>query len=255
MRRMVFAAVFAAGIMVCTPVRAEAAEKFDPVFYASLYSDVGVLFGLDEDALYDHYITCGRAEGRIPCAGAAPGAEVDGITDTPDITSLPAVSVPGVVPLKDLPHYIDIRDTLTDAELTLLYNVFAPIMPAFQASLNRYEQARFFADMFADMYAEGVVAYSSSTPDCSNPRGLYFYGAADSGGCVRALGLDLDMLGIAWEHAGLGDETGVWYDWCVVTIDGVRYVVDPCMNIFEPEERMYFHPVRGYGGRVMVSVD
>lgn len=248
---VVFAIAVTAGIMVCTPVRAKAAEKFDPVFYASLYSDVGVAVGLDANALYDHYVTRGRAEGRIPCAGAAAGAEVDGITETPDITGLPAISVPGIVALKDLPHYTDIKDTLTDEELTVIYNTFAPIMPEFKTDLSRYEQVHFFASMFADMYATGQVTYSDSTPFFSNPRSFYFFKIADSGGCVRTLGLNLDMLGIEWEHLFLGNDSEIWYHWCVATIDGQRYVVDPCMNIFRPEEIMYYHPVAGYAvGRI-----
>lgn len=243
---IVFTAAVAVGIMVCTPAVVKAAQKFDPVFYASLYSDVGVAVGLDENALYDHYVTYGRAEGRIPCAGAAAGAEVDGITDTPDITGLPAISVPGIVPLKDLPHYADIKDAMTDEELTVIYNTFAPIMPEFQTDMSQYEQACYLTNLFANMYASGQVTYSTSAPHYSNPRGFFGFKHADSGGCVRTLGLHFDMLGIEWEHVGLRYGSESVYHWCVVTIDGQRYIADPYMGIFRAEEDMYYHPVLGY---------
>lgn len=62
-----------------TSIQARAAEKFDPVFYATLYEDVAVAFGTDAEALYNHYINFGQKEGRIPYAGAIGGETVDGI--------------------------------------------------------------------------------------------------------------------------------------------------------------------------------
>lgn len=50
-------------------IGAEAKEAFDPVFYANTYPDVKAAYGTDETALYNHYITCGKAEGRLGTAG------------------------------------------------------------------------------------------------------------------------------------------------------------------------------------------
>lgn len=61
--------------------------KFDPVFYAQTYPDVAAVLGTDAEALYNHYITCGQKEGRVPYAGAAVGAEVDGIAGTAPVSS------------------------------------------------------------------------------------------------------------------------------------------------------------------------
>lgn len=41
-------------------------QIFDPEFYAQAYPDVAAAFGTDADALYQHYVTCGKAEGRLP---------------------------------------------------------------------------------------------------------------------------------------------------------------------------------------------
>ena len=55
-----------------TPIQARAAEEdFDPVFYAETYPDVVAVVGTDAEALYNHYINNGKAEGRLPHATTA----------------------------------------------------------------------------------------------------------------------------------------------------------------------------------------
>ena len=39
---------------------------FDAVFYATRYPDIVAVLGTDEVALYNHYLLCGKAEGRLP---------------------------------------------------------------------------------------------------------------------------------------------------------------------------------------------
>ena len=41
---------------------------FDPEYYAATYPDVAAAFGTDENLLYQHYLICGKAEGRLPYA-------------------------------------------------------------------------------------------------------------------------------------------------------------------------------------------
>lgn len=41
---------------------------FDAEFYFQTYPDVAAAFGMNKDALYNHYITHGKAEGRVSCA-------------------------------------------------------------------------------------------------------------------------------------------------------------------------------------------
>lgn len=41
---------------------------FDAEFYAATYPDVVAVFGTDEALLYQHYVTNGKAEGRMACA-------------------------------------------------------------------------------------------------------------------------------------------------------------------------------------------
>ena len=59
-------------------VPAEAAQ-FDPAFYGAAYPDVTAVFGTDAQALLNHYLTYGMAEGRFPAADAQPGEAVDAL--------------------------------------------------------------------------------------------------------------------------------------------------------------------------------
>ena len=67
-------AVLITSVFVTVP--AEAAQ-FDPAFYGAAYPDVAAAYGTDEQALLNHYLTYGMAEGRFPAADAQPGEAVD----------------------------------------------------------------------------------------------------------------------------------------------------------------------------------
>ena len=56
---------------------------FDAEFYASTYPDVAAALGTDATILYQHYLLAGKAEGRLPYAGANGGAA----TTTPVATT------------------------------------------------------------------------------------------------------------------------------------------------------------------------
>ncbi len=49
-------------------------DGFDPVFYANKYPDVKAAFGTDPALLYQHYLLCGKAEGRWPNAAGPAGS-------------------------------------------------------------------------------------------------------------------------------------------------------------------------------------
>lgn len=231
----VLAMTVAVGVMMLPSVKVMAAEKFDPAFYAAAYPDVAAVLGTDANVLYNHYITCGMAEGRRAYAGAAGGEAVDGIADT-------TAAIPGIVPLKDLPHYNDVKDTMTDEEFVELYNDLTPLMLMVKG-LNPAEQVIFVDYLLTESYESGDVIYSNATPHYTNAYGFIYYGAADASGCARTAGLMFDMLGIEWEHAAMRYNAMILHHWCIVTVDGQRYIVDPSMDIFMPEESEYDHPL------------
>lgn len=60
-------------------------QVFDPEFYAQTYPDVVAAFGTDANALYHHYVACGKAEGRLPYAeGTSVAVAKDPANLTPD---------------------------------------------------------------------------------------------------------------------------------------------------------------------------
>lgn len=240
--KAVLAMAAAAGVMLFAPVKAEAAGKFDPAYYAAAYPDVAAAVGMDANALYVHYVSYGRLEGRLPYAGAEAGELVDGVAGT---DAAVAAALPGVVPLQELPHYADLKDSMTDAEFAEIYNNMAPWIPVIQGMSQGQEQGPqvvFVAQMITDALAEGDVAYTNATPYFSNAYGFFYYGGADASGCTRTAGLMYEMLGIEWEHAAVSYNGMILHHWSVVTVDGKRYVVDPCMGILEPEQTRHVHP-------------
>lgn len=54
---------------------------FDAVFYAQMYPDVVATLGTDADVLYQHYVNCGRAEGRMGSANGSVDVEIVPETD------------------------------------------------------------------------------------------------------------------------------------------------------------------------------
>lgn len=124
-----FMGIAAAAIITVTmqsPVQVRAAEKFDPVFYAAVYADVAAVFGTDAEALYNHYITFGQKEGRMPYAGAAGGEAVDGIADTTAVAAETSAvtddTVNGIVTIDKLQNYTSLKKKMTDAEFQTAYN-------------------------------------------------------------------------------------------------------------------------------------
>ncbi len=239
--KAVLAMAVAVGVLVFTPERAEAAGKFDPAFYAATYPDVAAAVGMDAEALYVHYVSYGRLEGRVPYAGAQGGELVDGMEGT----GIAAAALPGVVPLQNLPHYNDLKDSMTDAEFAELYNNMAPWMQLAQG-LSKEEQILFVSQTVTNALVDGDVVYTNATPHCSNAYGFFYYGGADASGCARTVGLMYEMLGIQWDHAVASYNKMIVHHWSVVTLDGKRYIVDPCYGILAPEETKFEHPALDY---------
>lgn len=77
---------------------------FDAEFYANTYPDVKAAFGNDEEALYDHYVTYGKLEGRAASAAgagtaakAAPQAEVVSVETIANPASNRANAIKGTI--------------------------------------------------------------------------------------------------------------------------------------------------------------
>lgn len=92
--RNLFASMVVASMtLVCNDQVAFAAPKtmpdggtFDADFYAATYPDVAAAYGNNEAMLYQHYLLCGKAEGRLPYAqgGGAAAAVGNNVKTMPD---------------------------------------------------------------------------------------------------------------------------------------------------------------------------
>ena len=82
------------GVMLCgmtvmaAPQTMADGGVFDAEYYAANNPDVVAVFGTDANMLYQHYITCGKAEGRLPYANGTTSAA----------SAVPAASAAVVMP-------------------------------------------------------------------------------------------------------------------------------------------------------------
>ena len=125
---------------------AESLADFDYQTYADTYPDLKAAFGYDAAALYNHYETNGKAEGRVAVFTAAATAQP---TQT-DTTTKTTVSenldpLPPLNPSK-MPDWFDARtsvESMTNARLVAEYNAL-PYMEehdlAFEGPLVRKEE-------------------------------------------------------------------------------------------------------------------
>lgn len=241
-------------------LQARAAAQFDPAFYGAAYPDVVAVFGTDPQALLNHYLAYGMAEGRFPSAAAQPGEAVDGIAATvpasapadPASAAMPAgpASTAGStasavqaqpvfqpVPMDQLANLSSLRKSMTDEEFALAYqaalNVVAPYV-----GLSREEQIYGITVTIRALFDSGM-GYSMSTPHYNDPYGYFILGTASCAGCTRATGLCLNILGIPYEHV---NENQYSHQWCRINVDGVYWISDAYGLYCGPEPAPYRHP-------------
>lgn len=126
---------------------AESLADFDYQTYADTYPDLKAAFGYDAAALYNHYVTNGKAEGRVAvftAAATAQPTQTDTTTKTTVSENLDAL--PPLNPSK-MPDWFDARtsvESMTNARLVAEYNALVPYMEehdlAFEGPLVRKEE-------------------------------------------------------------------------------------------------------------------
>lgn len=231
---------FIFGVLLFTvPMNVMAAEKFDPAFYAATYSDVVNALGTDANALYNHYITYGQKEGRLPYAGAVGGASVDGIADT-TVTVLATESAPtnGLVPIDQLANYDSLKKNMTDEEFQAAYDEAVIIMEQL-VGMSREDQVNYISAILRLRFDMTGMTYSTSAPHYNDPYGYLVLGTASCAGSARTTGLCLNMLGIEYEHV---NESQWTHQWCRVNVNGTYWICDPYAMYSGPEPSAYGHP-------------
>lgn len=200
---------------------ASAAQCFDAAFYAATYPDVAAAVGTDEAALLQHYQNYGKAEGRLPYAGAQAGAEV---------------FVP--VPMEQLANLKSLRKKASDEELRQAYDIAVKLVAPY-AECSREEQLVGIATTLREYFDSGMT-YSMSTEHYNDPYGYLVLGSASCAGCARTTGLCLNILGIPYEHV---NENQYTHQWCRVDMgNGVYWICDAYGLYCGPEPAPYKHP-------------
>lgn len=213
-------------------VSPQSSQMFDPAFYAAAYPDVVAVFGTDAQALLKHYQDYGKREGRLPYAGAEPGAATEGIADT-----TAAAEAAGLVPLNKLANLSSLRKRATNAELEQAYQAAVPIVTPY-IGRSRQEQILGITSEIRYLFDSGI-AYSMSAPHYDDPYGYLILRTASCAGCARATGLCLNMLGIPYEHV---NENQYTHQWCRVNVDGEYWISDAYGLYCGPEPAPYTHP-------------
>ena len=238
-RIMVKAASIAiAGMMLCgNPLQVFAAEKFDPAYYAATYADVVNVLGTDVNALYNHYLTYGQKEGRMPYAGAKGGEGVEGIADTTVAVTVEPAATDSIVPLGQLANYKSIKKKMINDEFQAAYDAALGIVQPL-VGLGAEEQLTGIMIALRARFENGM-AYSTSANHYNDPYGYLILGAASCAGSARTTGLCLNMLGYSYEHV---NENQWSHQWCRVNIDGTYWICDPYGLYAGPEPSAYAHP-------------
>lgn len=219
----------------------EAAEQFDPSFYAATYADVVQVLGTDAQAMYDHYLIYGQKEGRKAYPGAEGGEAVEGMADVKAeaVTETVQTASDGLVPLEQLSHLKSLKRKCTDEEFRVAYDVAAGIVTPL-LGMNREDQLYSIAKAIRYRVDSGQVYYSMDEPHYSDPYGYFVAGVASCAGCARATGLCLDMLGIPYEHV---NENQWSHQWCRVDMGTSYWICDAYGLYVGAEPAPYEHPL------------
>ena len=204
----VFCTVFLISAVAEIPVNA--AEAFDPVYYAAAYPDVAAAVGTDAAALLNHYLLYGKNEGRLPNASAEPGAEIEVFNEE----NLNQTKGFEPVPMAKLANLSSLRKKATEEQLIGI------------------------AKSLRAMVDSGMV-YSMSAPHYNDPYGYFILHTASCAGCTRATGLCLNILGIPYEHV---NENQYSHQWCRVNVNGTYWICDAYGLYCGPEPAPYTHP-------------
>ena len=172
-------------------------QTFDPEFYAETYPDVKAAFGNDEAALYNHYVTYGKSEGRKPYA--------DGYVSEQSLKDAAALHK----------YYTKIPDEQAAAADAVAKQIADSIMAntAYTTDLQRVNAAA----VTVAGYCQNCIYGSDQNKWYRSPYGVFIGGVYTCAGSARALGRVLDYMGYSWQHT---NENQNKHQWCIVTMDG-----------------------------------
>lgn len=204
------------GMTVCAaPETMDDGTVFDAEYYADQYPDVVAVCGTETAALYAHYVTYGRNEGRsiVPPAGWEPTMKV-AVDEFPEVFSVSDEFLDNAASVHT--YYKGISDEIAAQADAVAKQIADTVMsnPKYRSDRARVNAAARVVAYYCDdaMYGtdDGYVYYRS-------PAGVFVEGIYTCSGSTRALGRVLDYMGFDWEHAHEGEYQ---HQWCNVVMDG-----------------------------------
>ena len=148
---------------------------------------------------------------------------------TPTPSATPASPTP-------IPFSNSLKKGMTDKEFNEALVIATNIASKYYG-MSRSEQVKGICKDITDIWYN--ISYSMSAKHYNDVYGYFVLNTASCAGCVRAVGLCLNILGIPYEHV---NENGYVHQWARVNVDGVYWVVDANINYAAPEPGAYMHP-------------
>ena len=246
------ASVISSGqVVTAAPAVPEGAVPFDPSYYGAAYPDVTAAVGWDAQALMNHYVNFGMAEGRIPAPGAQPGTPVYGMVSSEPAASSETETAGTLeqanlqagaegfqpVPINQLANYSSLKKRMTDEEFAQAYQAALELVTPY-AGFPIEEQLYGITKSIRERFDQGMN-YSMTADHYNDPYGYFILGSASCAGCTRATGLCLNILGIPYEHV---NENQYSHQWCRVNVNGTYWITDAYGLYCGPEPAPYTHP-------------
>jgi len=204
-------------------------SEYNALSYYLNYPDLQAAFGTDTDALLEHYVIHGKAEGRVAnrlkysATVLVPSGDdtIASITvtkhDNGGMTSSQEAVARNIA--------AQIANNITQAVATYESGSSSSSSSKKKSSktttVTEVEKAAYAAAVVKTYLDKGTLTTSGA--NAYNAYGVFVSGNYNSAGATRALGLVLDYLGITWEHANLGTSKD---QWCRLIVDGVEGYAD-----------------------------
>ncbi len=113
------------------------AKEFDASFYAKTYPDVVNALGSDPTVLYNHYLTSGQSEGRLPYEGASKGEAVEAPSGYNDAAASQQPAGAGKYDLRNLtPIFAEYFDISRSPALPIYQNKINELINDPDAGIN-----------------------------------------------------------------------------------------------------------------------
>ena len=139
-------------------------------------------------------------------------------------------------PPESIPFSASLKKGMTDKEFNEAVTIATGIASKYYG-MSRSEQVKGICKDLTAIWNN--ISYSMAAKHYNDVYGFFVLNTASCAGCVRAVGLCLNILGITYEHV---NENQYTHQWDRVNVDGVYWVVDANINYAAPEPEPYKHP-------------